>query len=34
MPSPMSTMPTAIHPKTPNEIMVSSVMRQSDWFDD
>jgi hypothetical protein len=33
MPRPMSTMPTAIHPNTPTEIMVSSVMCESAWFE-
>ena len=32
IPSPMSTMPTAIHPNTPTEIMVSSVICESTWF--
>lgn len=33
MPRPMSTMPMASHPKTPAEIIVSSVIRESDWFE-
>ena len=32
MPRPMSTMPIASHPTTPTEIMVSSVILESDWF--
>ena len=31
MPRPMSTMPMASHPNTPAEIMLSSVMCESDW---